>query len=78
MPGFFRKLFGLKPKPKVKVPNFRNGEEYSLWRQKVYGEPLPQKIVQLREAIKQKQIEEAKKEVTRDKLRVVQEQHPKK
>ena len=56
MPGFFRKLFGLRPKskPKVNVPSFKSAEEYSLWRNKTYGEPLPQKMLEAQEAARKK------------------------
>ena len=52
MPGFFRRLFGLKSKPKVKIPNFKNSNEYFEWRHTTYGEPLPLSIVQNKMEIK--------------------------
>lgn len=37
MPGFFRRLFGLKSKSKLKVPKFKNSSEYFEWKAKVMG-----------------------------------------
>lgn len=48
MPGFFRKLLGLRPKPKVSIPTFKNSEEYFEWRHKTYNEPLPLNVIKHR------------------------------
>jgi len=52
MPAWIRKMFGLKPKLKAKVPNFKNSNEYFEWRHTTYGEPLPPSIVQNKLEIK--------------------------
>lgn len=54
MPGFFRKLFGLRSKPKVKIPNFKNADEYFEWRHKTYNEPLPLNLIKTRQEAKER------------------------
>lgn len=69
MPGFFRKLFGLRPKPKVKIPNFKNAEEYFEWRKKTYGEPLPVRMEQAKMQAKLRLIQETQQR--KNEIRVI-------
>ncbi|HPM85984.1 MAG: hypothetical protein WC290_03340 [archaeon] len=69
MPGFFRKLLGLKPKPKVKIPNFKNAEEYFEWRHKTYNEPLPTRMEQAKMQAKLRTTQEA--EQRRNEIRTI-------
>ena len=75
MPAWIRKMFGLKPKLKVNIPKFKTADEYSLWRNKTYGEPLPQKMLNAQEAAKKRmEAQEAQRQVVMDGLRTRQEQ----
>jgi len=75
MPGFFRTLFGLKSKPKVVVPKFRNANEYSQWMHDTHGTPLPQKMKEANEAAKKRLIqEEERRQIIMDNARERQAQ----
>ncbi len=75
MPKFFRKLFRLRPKPKVKVPDFKSAEEYFEYRKEKYNEPLPINIIKHRtEMAERLKRQEEQRQVIMDNARTRQEQ----